>query len=129
MPTRELVTLKEYRTRLKSYVRSVLEHCDETKGQWFLINSEMGSGKTHIVAQELNRAGLRVLWFSSMHKNLEEIKPIIGDEDQVCHVYGLQYFLKHNRDACPHAAMIMEQTKKGTLGSSLCKKCDKYDQW
>lgn len=129
IPTRDLVTLKEYRTRLKTYVRSILEHCDETKGQWFLINSEMGSGKTHIVARELNRAGLRVVWFSSMHKNLEEIKPIIGDEDEVCHVYGLQHFLKKNFDACPHAAVILEQATKGISGSSLCKKCTKNMQW
>lgn len=126
VPTRELVTLKEYRARLRTHVRSILKHCDETRGQWFLINSEMGSGKTHIVAQELNKAGLRVLWFSSMHKNLEEIKSVIGSEDQVCHVYGLQHFVKGTNGACPHAKVIMEQIKKGVFGSDACRMCEKY---
>lgn len=76
----------------------------------------MGAGKTHIVARELNKAGLRVLWFSSMHKNLEEIKSVIGSEDQVCHVYGLQHFIKGTNGACPHAKVVMEESKKGLTG-------------
>lgn len=126
MPSRELVTLGKYRTRLRTHVRSILKHCDETRGQWFLINSEMGAGKTHIVARELNKAGLRVLWFSSMHKNLEEIKSVIGSEDQVCHVYGLQHFIKGTNGACPHAKVVMEESKKGVLRSTVCRKCEKY---
>ncbi len=113
MPSRELVALGKYRTRLRTHVRSILKDCDETRGQWFLINSEMGAGKTHIVARELNKAGLRVLWFSSMHKNLEEIKSVIGSEDQVCHVYGLQHFIKGTNGACPHAKVVMEESRKG----------------
>ncbi len=133
----QTVSTHGFKVLLRSNIRAMFKDLDSYRGQWTLINSEMGTGKTTLMAQELARSNLRFLWISASHRNLKELESVIRKasdlsaeewERDFCHLTGIQAFVEADKANCIKPKTVLDNL--GVLGwdvkRAVCRACKRF---